>query len=191
MRRSAKAQAGMTLVGLLAAVSISLLIIGAIYTVFLTGIRAYQRIGIENELRSEADYAVAMMMNKLYELAPDGVDLSVSNEQTLTFIEDRQQWIDTLSGFVAEQKKDGAALTISIEDGALAINGEAISSSRLSLAADSTLSLRCLREEKKGEAHICRSGVVTMKLTVQDRKHADPDSWLYVQPFTLKTEVGF
>ncbi|AGT32971.1 hypothetical protein M493_13650 [Geobacillus genomosp. 3] len=191
MKRSARSKAGMTLIELLAAVSVSLLIIGAIYTVFLSGIRAYERIGIENELRSEADYAMAMVMNKLYEFAPDGINLSESGEKTLTFIDDRQKRVDPSSGFVDEREIGGGALTVSIENGSLIINGEAISPPHLLLVDNSAFSVRCLREERKEEARICRSGVITIRLAVQDRKHADPDSRLYVRPFTLKTEFGF
>jgi Tfp pilus assembly protein PilW len=179
----------MTLVELLAAIAISLLIIGAVHTVFLSGIRAYQRIGIENELRSEADYAVAMVMNKLYEFAPDGIDTDAakSNHHQLTFVNDQEPTIDVGTGIIAPKTTAPTELTIELQNGALAINGKAVSSSRLLLDDQSQLSFRCLRQE----GMICRSGVITIELSVKDPNHADPDSWLYIRPFTLKTEFGF
>ena len=192
MKQSARSEAGMTMIELLAAVSISLLIIGAIYTVFLTGIRAYERIGIENDLRSEADYAMARIMNELYTLSPDGMESQ--EEKTpltaVTFVKNQEFKADADTGLVSREKKKPESIermTMSIQDGALAINGETITSSRFLLDDSSSFSFRCARKE----GNLCRSGVMTIRLIVSDRRHADPSGWLYVPPFTLTTEFGF
>ncbi|AKU25936.1 prepilin-type N-terminal cleavage/methylation domain-containing protein [Geobacillus sp. FSL K6-0789] len=189
MRRSVNTQDGMTLVELLAAISISMLIIGAIYTVFLAGIRVYQHIGIESELRSEADYAVARIMNALYMFSPDGLEADRSQENKtlsqLSFVKNEQFKTNNQVGLVSrETAAQSVHRIISIKDGKLMMDGEAITSTRLLLDDSSSFSFRCARRD--GE--ICRSGVITIILTIKDGNN---NGMLSIKPFTLQTEFGF
>ncbi|ASS98681.1 MULTISPECIES: PulJ/GspJ family protein [Geobacillus] len=189
MKRSVDNQAGMSLVELLAAITISMLIIGIIYTVFVAGIRVYERIGIENELRSEADYAAARLMNTLYSFSPDGLDAGQNQEnkplRQLSFIKNEQFQTNGQVGLVSrEQAAEPSVRTISIGNGKLMVDGETITSTRLLLDDSSSLSFRCARRE----GTICRSGVLTMTLTIKDGENHGVIS---IQPFTLRTEFGF
>lgn len=168
--------------------TISSLILASIYGVFLSGLNAYKRINIENQLRSEADYLVAAIMNKLYQFSPDGLDMEETTDQQLQFVTDRQKVINPSVGIVEEQKTNGETLTVSLQQDAVLLNGEQLHSALLKIvSSQSELSYRCAKQED----NICRSGVVTIKLSVQDRDHDDPDGLLYIKPFTLKTEFGF
>ncbi|GAJ38246.1 hypothetical protein B4119_3035 [Parageobacillus caldoxylosilyticus] len=172
----------------MAAMTISSLILASSYGVFLSGLNAYKRINIENQLRSEADYLVAAIMNKLYQFSPDGLDMEETTDQQLQFVTDRQKVINPSVGIVEEQKTNGETLTVSLQQDAVLLNGEQLHSALLKIvSSQSELSYRCAKQED----NICRSGVVTIKLSVQDRDHDDPDGLLYIKPFILKNEFGF
>jgi prepilin-type N-terminal cleavage/methylation domain-containing protein len=189
MKRYVNNAKGLSLVELLAAITISSLILASIYGVFFSGLNAYKRIYIENQLRSEADYIVATIMNRLYAFAPDGIATDQTTKTQIVFVNDKQKNIDPYLGFVEEKPEPTPeTLTVALQDGSIAIDGERLHSDRLKIVAEeSGFSDTCAKQEEK----ICRSGVVTIKLAVQDRDHDDPDDLLYIKPFTLKTEFGF
>jgi type II secretory pathway component PulJ len=188
MKRYVNNENGLSLVELLAAITISSFILVSIYGVFFSGLNAYKRIYIENELRSEADYLVATIMNRLYQFSPDGLNMEETTNQQLQFVTDRQKVINPSVGMVEEQKTSGETLTVSLQQDTVLLNGEQLSSAHLKIvSSQSELSYRCAKQEE----NICRSGVVTIMLTVQDRDHNDPNDLLYIKPFTLKTEFGF
>ncbi|KJE26815.1 hypothetical protein LG52_357 [Geobacillus kaustophilus] len=189
MKRFVSSQSGMTLVELLAAIAISLLIIGAIYTVFLTGIRVYERIDIENMLRSEADYAIARMMNELYAFSPDGLEANQGQEnkplEELSFVKNEQFKPNGQIGLVSrETLEQPAHRTISIQRGKLLIDGQTITSTHFLLDDSSSFSFRCAR----WEGEICQSGVLMITLTVKDGNN---NKIISAEPFTLRTEFGF
>lgn len=188
MKRFVNNEKGLTLLELLAAVTISFLIIGVMYNVFMSGIKTYQRIGIENELRSEADYMMTIVFNRLYEFAPDGIDTTTTTNTQLVFVNNKQKTIDTRVGLVKEQETETKSFSLALQNDQLLIDGQPISSDRLRIISNqSKLSYTCVRQE----GNICRSGVVTMVLAVEDSTHDSPSSPLYIRPFTLKTEFGF
>ncbi|MGZ0086580.1 type II secretion system protein J [Geobacillus sp. C56-T2] len=188
MKRFADGEKGMTLVEVLAAITISMLIVGAVYAVFLGGVRAYQHIGIENELRSEADYVAARLMNALYAFAPDGLEAERSQEnqtlRELRFIRNEQFQTNNQVGLVSRAETEQPTYqSVAIKDGKLMIDGAAVTSPAFRLDDTSFFSFRCARWQK----NICRSGVLTMTFTVRDGESAA----FPVQPFTVKTEFGF
>ncbi len=77
---------GLTLIELLVGLAITSIIAASAYGVFTAGTKAYKRIGIENQLRSEADILMTTIFNELYTLAPDGLKKDESNNYTLTFV---------------------------------------------------------------------------------------------------------
>ncbi|MGX1899967.1 PilW family protein [Thermolongibacillus altinsuensis] len=186
---------GLTLIELLTALTIASLIFASAYGVFLSGIKAYKRIGIENQLRSEADYVIATIMNELYRFAPDGIDTASSTNDTasstnerITFIKNKQKVIDPDIGLVEEKKVNEQTLTIELQNETISLNGQSLNSDNLKIvSAESSLSYHCVRQE----GTVCRSGIVTIVLSVQDRDHDSKDDLLYIEPFSLKTEFGF
>jgi type II secretory pathway pseudopilin PulG len=190
MKRYVNNANGLSLVELLAAITISSFILVSIYGVFFSGLNAYKRIFIENQLRSEADYIIAAIMNKLYAFAPDGIAIDQATKTQIVFVNDKQKDIDPYLGFVEEKPEPTPeTLTVALQDGSIAIDGKQLHSDHLKIVADqSEFSYTCAKQE---EENICRSGVVTIRLTVQDRDHDDPGDLLHINPFTLKTEFGF
>lgn len=64
---------GFTLVELIAAVTVFAMIAGIISGLTTFGMRSYERISIQNELRDEADFIMSSIITKLYTYAPDKV----------------------------------------------------------------------------------------------------------------------
>ncbi|WP_027409478.1 type II secretion system protein J [Anoxybacteroides tepidamans] len=188
MKRYVNNNKGLSLLELLAAVAISAFILASIYGVLLSGIKAYKQIGIENQLRSEADYVVATVMNQLYQFAPDGIDMTATTDQHLAFVNNKQKVINPSVGWVEEQETAKQTLDIELQNDALFINGGKMSSDQLQIISNqSKLSYSCVQKE----GNMCYSGIVTFVLAVQDRDHAKPNDVLYIKPFVLKTEFGF
>lgn len=187
MKRYVNNAKGISLVELLAAIAISSIIIASIYGVFLSGLNAYKRINIENQLRSEADYIVAAMMNRLYEFAPDGIEMDKTTKTQIEFVKDKD--IDISLGMFKKLPPNRLErFALALQDGTITAGEEQLKPDRLKIVMDkSEFSYSCAKQE----GNICRGGVVTIRLAVQDRDHDDPDDLLYIKPFTLKTEFGF
>ncbi|EKN64984.1 prepilin-type N-terminal cleavage/methylation domain-containing protein [Schinkia azotoformans] len=58
---------GLTLIELLAAIVISTLVLGIAYGLLMAGYKTYEKVGIEQGQRDEADYVVSRIMEKFYE----------------------------------------------------------------------------------------------------------------------------
>lgn len=64
---------GLTLIELIAALSIFSLVAGLIYGVLMFGINSYQRVTMENTLRDESDLLMSAIITELYTFAPSAV----------------------------------------------------------------------------------------------------------------------
>lgn len=181
---------GLTLIELLVGLAITSIIAASAYGVFTTGAKAYKRIGIENQLRSEADILMTTIFNELYALAPDGLKKDESNKYTLTFVNQMKKEIDTSTGLVEEKEQADQTLQIKIDEatGTLLINGKQVTPSNLRIVpGQSEFQYECMREQQ----NICKSGVISIRLSVQDNDHRNPDDPLYIEPFTLQSQFGF
>ncbi|WLR50095.1 prepilin-type N-terminal cleavage/methylation domain-containing protein [Bacillus tianshenii] len=65
---------GLTLIELLATITISAFIIGGISTVLIMGVNTFNKTMVEGEIRDEADYLASMVMKEIYEFSPDYVE---------------------------------------------------------------------------------------------------------------------
>ncbi|ACJ33000.1 prepilin-type N-terminal cleavage/methylation domain-containing protein [Anoxybacillus flavithermus] len=181
---------GLTLIELLVGLAITSIIAASAYGVFTAGTKAYKRIGIENQLRSEADILMTTMFNELYAFAPDGLKTDESNDDTLTFVNEIKKEIDTNTGLVEDREQAGQTLQITIDktNEALLINGNQVTPSNLRIVSDqSKLTYTCVRAQQ----NVCKSGVISIRLSVQDNDHRNPDDPLYIEPFTLQSQFGF
>ncbi|WP_339173230.1 prepilin-type N-terminal cleavage/methylation domain-containing protein [Anoxybacillus sp. FSL W8-1294] len=186
---------GLTLIELLVGLAITSLIAASAYGVFTTGTKAYKRIGIENQLRSEADILMTTIFNELYALAPDGLKKDESNDYKLTFVNQIKKDIDESTGLVEEkevEEKEKADQTLQImidkTNETLLINGKQVTPSNLRIVPEqSEFQYKCMREQQ----NICKSGVISIRLSVQDNDHRNPDDPLYTEPFTLQSQFGF
>ncbi|KIP21997.1 Tfp pilus assembly protein PilW [Anoxybacillus ayderensis] len=181
---------GLTLIELLVGLAITSIIAASAYGVFTAGTKAYKRIGIENQLRSEADILMTTIFNELYTLAPDGLKKDESNNYTLTFVNQVKKEIDTNTGLVEEKEKGNETLQIMIDASTetLQMNGKQITTPNLRIIPEqSTFTYTCIREQQ----NVCKSGIISIRLSVQDNDHRNPDDPLYIEPFTLQSQFGF
>lgn len=181
---------GLTLIELLVGLAITSVIAASAYGVFTAGTKAYKRIGIENQLRSEADVIMTTIFNELYAFAPDGLKEDESNDYTLTFVNQVKKEIDTNTGLVEEKEKGNETLQIIIDTSSetLQINNKQITTSNLRIIPEqSTFTYTCMRKQQ----NVCKSGIISIRLSVQDNDHRNLDDPLYIEPFTLQSEFGF
>ncbi|ETT49995.1 prepilin-type N-terminal cleavage/methylation domain-containing protein [Paenibacillus sp. FSL P4-0338] len=114
---------GLTLIELIAAITLFAMIVGIISGITMFGFRSYHKITIENSLRDEADVIMSAIITKLYTSGPDkvgnisngsGVEIfSSSNGTTLIqkiFIKDGKLVIGDSSAVASE---DSITATIS------------------------------------------------------------------------------
>lgn len=71
MRNITTDQRGITLIEVLITLVIMSIVSGVVYSVFTTGLKLYQKIGIEAQLRDDADYVATMILNEMYNYPPN------------------------------------------------------------------------------------------------------------------------
>ena len=89
VRRVQSREQGFTLIELIASLTVFAMIAGIISGLTMFGVRSYDKITIQNELRDEADLIMSAIITKLYTYAPDkvqningGIELSRSGRET-------------------------------------------------------------------------------------------------------------
>ncbi len=198
---------GFTVIELLVALSISMMIVGIIYGVFITGIKAYEKIGIEGQLRDEADYILSMVLNEIYELSPDTIESC--GENCISFANKEIYKIDPTGDVSKELDRNAdpisTAITIKIENDNLYINNQIINSQHISIrnnsesnldtSLDKKLSFTCTRtlveQNNNGDYfNICKSALIHLSLTLEHKQYTS-ESRLSVEPITLTSEFGF
>lgn len=175
---------GLTLIEMIAAITLSAIIIGVISGVMMFGVRSYHKIRIENALRDEADLIMSSIITELYTFAPEQVrNMPNGNGVILTGAVNGTAAIHSIA--IVQDK-----LVIDKGDGS---NGadpdDSITDNRYSLTAiDSDLSNSKISFQ---ESSLCRSGVscdsglidITLNL---ERNYADR-----VYTMELKSKFGF
>jgi prepilin-type N-terminal cleavage/methylation domain-containing protein len=96
VKRLAPNERGITLIELLATITISSIALSVIYGVFITGLNLYNKIAIEGQLRDDADYVVSRVMNKLYSLPFDHIEYCPNTTEgtCITLVNDKYVGID-------------------------------------------------------------------------------------------------
>lgn len=125
-----KKDEGVTLIELIAALSLLAVVLGMIYSVAVFGFKSYHKISVENSMRDEADILMSSIITKLYTFAPDRV---IRDGADGTGIILQKDVVDSDgSSKVKEQK-------ITIENNALYIRDLTEAESTVSTAAAGTL----------------------------------------------------
>lgn len=97
---------GFTLIELLLTLAISAILLPVIYGTFLTGYKIYEKVSIEGQLREDADYVSAMLMNSLYSTPFDYVDQCEGEENCLVFVDNLETAQNTYQPEVIDQDKE-------------------------------------------------------------------------------------
>lgn len=192
---------GLTLVEVLATVLITTIIISTIYSVFTMGIKSYKKIGIEGELRDEANYMIARILSEIYKISPESIQdcggtancFKVVNTTELK-AEELKTSNNEIVGYRLKEKDmsptDKKELTIKIENNSLLIDSIQLNSENILVTqADSTISYDCTNKQPDGS---CLNAIIRFNLTLQNKDHTDPaSSILFVPPQAYHSSIGF
>ncbi|MCM3627145.1 type II secretion system GspH family protein [Paenibacillus glycanilyticus] len=170
VKRWRKDEKGLTLVELIAAMTLLSIVAGIIFSVVTYGIKTYSRIETENALRDDADLLMSSIITELYSYGPDsiardddGIILVRDNgtkEELRIFFEDRQlhigdRIVDTRS--------------------AVELPDQAVPA-----ASASAIQLTC-----RTSADECSSGLIEIRLVLEQNRIGRD------QQLTLESKFGF
>lgn len=194
---------GMTLIEVLLALVITVIVSTILYSVFVTGIKLYQKIAIEGQIRTDADYIATMLLNEMYENQPnyiekysegdaEGIRLVRYKHKEVNgyFIEDSNEIIvDKLIYFENNQFyiKDVLAST----DNIVQISSDSSVHTTLEIDGLSEKSYininQCTKKNADGK---CINGIISLNLVLEDSKIRS-SSILQIEPLVLKSTFGF
>lgn len=125
-----KKDEGVTLIELIAALSLLAVVLGMIYSVAVFGFKSYHKISAENSLRDEADILMSSIITNLYTYAPDRV---IRDGTDGTGIILQKDYVDSNSNNKVKER------IIKIQNNALYIRDLAAAESTASTTAAGTL----------------------------------------------------
>ncbi|WP_156791451.1 prepilin-type N-terminal cleavage/methylation domain-containing protein [Bacillus sp. SG-1] len=99
------AEDGLTLIELLLTIAISAILFPVIYGTFITGYKIYEKVSIEAQLREDADYVSAMVMNSLYSNQFDYVDECEDEDNCVKFVDSVETGQNEYNSEVIDQDK--------------------------------------------------------------------------------------
>ncbi|OEH91447.1 PilW family protein [Bacillus solimangrovi] len=196
-----RSQHGLTLVELLLTITIFTMILGMVYGVLITGMEAYRKIAIEGNLRDQADYVVAMIMEEIYETPIDHIeDCGTSTNNNCVKIINREyakaDIIDTYSIVDQNYLKDNKEEKIIKFEGndSVIIDQDTIHTEGVEFT-DSTIEIICEERQRIFNSSsgpvvdsICTNALITINLNINNG--IDEDSFFYTS-LTLKSRFSY
>ncbi|OCT14253.1 hypothetical protein A8709_25825 [Paenibacillus pectinilyticus] len=177
--RSLKNEEGLSLVELIAALTILSLVMGTIYGVITFGFTSYNKVNVENALRDEADIVMSSIMTELYTVGPTTIEtLSSGNGIILTRKDLFDEEPSTSQIFVDLETPD---VKSQIRLGDPTLNPPSVKP--IKIVADlkgSTIQLEC------GSIKECHSGLIIVDLHLQQN-----DAKGIPHTLNLKSRFGF
>ncbi|UOY92618.1 prepilin-type N-terminal cleavage/methylation domain-containing protein [Ectobacillus sp. JY-23] len=195
---------GVTLVELMATITIISIIGGSMYGLLGLGLRTYESINIEARLRDEADYVVTMIMNELYSSDYDDVRYD-ANQQSLQFFKRKSEMPvlqnDDLRYVYTNNPIPSAQLFIA--DGEVVFEkmdaeGKVIkhitfrTDTDIQIRADSQLNMLCTSkstvftyiQNEVTPVTLCSNGIVELQFIFKAANER-------IKPLNVKSEIGF
>ncbi|PLT30158.1 type IV pilus modification PilV family protein [Peribacillus deserti] len=210
--KSLFSQRGITLIEVLITIVVSAIALTLIYSVFATGIKLYQKIEVEGQIRDDADYLAAMILNEMYTTPPSYVEYEESKPNLIKLVRLQDKAIE---GYLVEDSAAPQKTTdISINQNNLIIQrgseGETIIDSLTaqltsmnkgeSNERSSSLEVRggrdCRQVPKKNamgeriEVTQCTHGTIDLTLILTDSPHQQ-GSIIKTEPLVLESSFGF
>jgi len=170
---------GLTLIELIAAMTIFTLVAGLVSAVIMFGIRTYNQVSVENTLRDEGDLLMSAVITEMYTFAADTVTATASEF-------DSNHNIIGSSIILVRDGAGGASEEITIEDEEMSIvkqdnstAADTMTSISSRLAPGSSILLQC------SNVGSCDSGLINIKLNLL-KAYGGKDYTL-----TLESTFGF
>jgi prepilin-type N-terminal cleavage/methylation domain-containing protein len=179
------AEDGLTLIELLLTLAISAILLPVIYGTFLTGYKIYEKVSIEAQLRDDADYVSAMMMNSLYSTPFDYVEKCDEEENCLKFVDSVETAQNQYNPEVIDQDKQKTSesyFEIKLSDK----DGRRVWSSGRSIVdtpsdfRNSEISFKCSDQNRNGQ---CTSATIFLEFRVSHTNHT--------KQLNLESSFGF
>lgn len=198
---------GMTLIEVLLVLVILSIASVTIYSTFTTGLKLYQKIAIEGQLRDDADYIATMILNQLYENTPNYIE--PYNKDGATGIRMVRFKPKTVEHYVIEEStifdvnkviyfKDNNFYIRDETDAANPITTKLSSDSSIHTTTiingttetnfiDLDIGNNCSEKDISGN---CQHGIIKLNLVLKDSKERF-SKLLQTDPIVLKSSFGF
>ncbi|MFB6467971.1 type II secretion system protein J [Cytobacillus sp. Hz8] len=217
MRKLLTASKGMTLIEVLATLVITAIVSGVVYSVFITGIKLYQKIGIESQLRDDADYIATMILNEMYNYPPNYITDYDNMETGAKGIELVRYKQKVVNGYLIEEPQDVDEVNyidkdlliyylegkFFIEDIERKEDGSVITNSKTEISTDSSKTTtvgedsskeissisigQCSRKDSNGN---CQHGRINLNLVIDDIRQGQ-NQIFNINPLILKSSFGY
>ena len=185
---------GLTLYELLATLVITMIVLPVIYGVFSSGIKLYNKVQVEGQLRDDADYTVTMIMNTFYSFPFDYVRTCGDNcielvDNTYTDLQKENREQQTFYSINQKKKyEEDEETTIELKLGEIDKNGTKmkvfmIDNKPIDVVSDfihSELTLSC---EEYEECEETEAGMISLTFHLDDKR--------INRPLILKSQFGF
>lgn len=208
MIKRLSSERGITLIELLVTLVIMSIVSGVIYSVFATGFKLYQKIGIEAQLRDDADYVATMILNEMYNNPPNyikryettdskGIEMVRYAPKNVEgyLVEDSTQieqdlliYFENDRFYLEKIKREENGIITSLEKREISTE-----SSKLTKITDganeesSSISYTCTGLEKNDK---CEHGTISLKIIIGDDNERF-SSFLKTDPLILESSFGF
>ncbi|APH04214.1 PulJ/GspJ family protein [Bacillus weihaiensis] len=193
---------GVSLLEVMATVVISSIILVVFYNVFTMGVKTYERVGVEMQLRDEADYIVSAIMKELYETPInsvrecDGVDHCIEIVQNIVY--EKNENFSTLIDQKTLDESDEIVTTIIFTPNAVTLTKkEGQNPETTSNLLNNNYQLLFNNEERTkvnleclDKSNQCEQGLIEMQLKLEHRKFTD-GQMISVDPIVLTSKFGF
>ncbi|GGD47957.1 type II secretion system protein [Paenibacillus nasutitermitis] len=154
LKAKLREEQGLTLIELIAVLTILSVVMGLIYSTITFGLNAYHKVRIENSLRDEGDLIMSSIITELYTFGPEIIEQEQGNTSSI-LLKSRDQSAQNLD---AVEKSEAVAIKGETQK-SLYIGNEEI-------GIDSDLSGSVINLDCQGLA-ACSSGLIQIKLKLK------------------------
>ncbi|MFC4103337.1 prepilin-type N-terminal cleavage/methylation domain-containing protein [Paenibacillus xanthanilyticus] len=171
LRERARDERGLTLIELIASLTLLSVVMGIIYSSITFGMSAYNKIRIENSLRDEGDLIMSSIISKLYTYGPDSIAQSKSDayRQRITLKLAGMESEEIVFDYSDESAKNALFFKRKNDDGVVTNSDEVELDSELVVQSDadwqegSYIRLVCSDTSKSS----CSSGLIEIQLKLR------------------------
>jgi len=203
-----KEEKGVSLLEVIATLLISSIILIVVYNVFIMGIKTYEKVGVEMQLRDEADHIVASILKELYETPIDSVKPCDGIENCITISHDKKlKANEQFPSVIDETRLDAAEeIDITLEENEVQLTTRVGTSNQtttnllnekyellLGNEVDEKERSRiaiidCIDEDNNDTT--CEKGLIEIYLHLQDKNFTE-DDLISADPIKLESKFGF
>lgn len=207
MKKILSTNKGMTLLEVLLVLVILSIVSVTIYSTFTTGLKLYQKIAIEGQLRDDADFIATNILSELYENTPHYIEPYIPEGSSDAIGIRMVRYIPKkIDRYVIEQATDQFSVKKAIyfegnkffikdelENSVFEVSSETSVHTTYNVEGKEEISFieidenNCSQKDSNGK---CQHGVINLTLVLKDSKERY-SSLLTTEPIVLKSSFGF